>query len=113
MSFDKVAELADEYLVKIAEKHYENNAPLDIKSDDLSWLDAGERWLVKQNGKNDKFLPHNPPSTIASEKIWDKAKKSVKKYWKKYEEPWAVVYDVYRKMGGKKKKKKVKKKKSS
>ncbi len=110
MTFQKVAELADEFQIKIAEKHYDETAPDDVKADDISWVDAGERWLIKQNGKNDKFLPHNPPGAIASEKIWDKAKKSVKKYWKKYDEPWAVVYDVYRKMGGKPKKKKKKKK---
>jgi hypothetical protein len=111
MSFVKVAELAEEFLIKIAERHYEDNAPADVKSDDLKWVDPGERWLIKQNGKNDKFLPHNPPGAIASEKIWDKAKKAVKKYWKKYDEPWAVVYDVYRKMGGKPKAKKKKKSK--
>ena len=111
MSFEKVAELAEDFMIKIAERHYEGNAPEDVKADDLTWVDAGERLLIKQNGKNDKFLPHNPPGAIASEKIWDKAKKAVKKYWKKYEEPWAVVYDVYRKMGGKPKKKKSKKKK--
>lgn len=111
MSFEKVAELAEEFMIKIAERHYEDNAPEDVKADDLTWLDAGERWLIKQNGTNDKFLPHNPPPVISSEKTWDKAKKAVKKYWKKYKEPWAVVYDVYRKMGGKTKKKKSKKKK--
>jgi hypothetical protein len=111
MSFDKVADLADDYLAKIAARHYEDNAPLDVKSEDLTWLDPGERWLIKQNGTNDKYLPHNPPGVVASEKTWDRAKKSVKKYWKKYDEPWAVVYDVYRKMGGKLKKKKSKKKK--
>lgn len=112
MSFDKVAEIAEEYTIKIAERHYDAHAPDDVKADDLTWLDAGERWLIKQNGCNDKFLPHNPPGAIASEKTWNKAKKAVKKYWKKYKEPWAVVYDVYRKMGGKPKKKKSKKKKS-
>lgn len=111
MSFEKVAELAEDFTIKIAERQYEDNAPDDVKADDIKWVDAGERWLIKQNGKNDKFLPHNPPGAIASERIWDKAKKAVKKYWKKYDEPWAVVYDVYRKMGGKPKKKKSKKKK--
>lgn len=111
MSFDKVAEIAEEYAIKLAEKHYGANAPDEVSADDLTWLDAGERWLIKQNKDNEKYLPHNPPGTIASEKTWDRAKKSVKKYWKKYKEPWAVVFDVYRKMGGKLKKKKKSKKK--
>lgn len=87
MSFSKVAELANEFVIKIAEYQYEDQAPADVKNsefcaDDISDLDA---------------------------KIWNRAKKSVKKYWNKYDEPWAVVYDVYRKMGGKPQKKKKKK----
>lgn len=114
MSFAKVAELADEFLVKIAERHYEDNAPEDCKAKDLSWIDEETRREIKENGKKHEYIPfdkaHNPPGAIANEKIWNKAKKAVKKYWKKYDEPWAVVYDVYRKMGGKPKKKSKKKK---
>lgn len=110
MSFEKVAELAEEFVIKIAERHYEDNAPEDVTADDITWVDEETRKEIKNNGKNDKYLPHNPPGAIASEKTWDKAKKAVKKYWKKYKEPWAVVYDVYRKMGGKPKKKSKKKK---
>lgn len=106
MSFDKVAELADQFQVKIAERHYDEHAPQDVKSKDISWVDEETRQEIKANGKNSKYLPHNPPGAIASEKTWDKAKKAVKKYWKKYDEPWAVVYSVYRRMGGKPKKKK-------
>lgn len=109
MSFEKVAELAEDFIVKIAERHYEDKAPDDVKCEDIRWVDDETRKEIKNNGKNPKYLPHNPPSAIASEKIWDKAKKAVKKYWKGYEEPWAVVYDVYRKMGGKPKKKSKKK----
>ena len=109
MSFEKVAELAEEFTVKIAERHYEDNAPEDVTADDISWIDEETRREIKENGKNDEYKPfdkvHNPPGAIASEKTWDRAKKAVKKYWKKYKEPWAVVYDVYRKMGGKPKKK--------
>jgi hypothetical protein len=111
MSFAKVAELAEDFNIKIAERHFEENAPEDVKADDLNWISAGEKWLIKQNGTDPEFKPHNPPGAIASEKTWNKAKKAVKKYWKKYDEPWAVVYDVYRKMGGKPKKKSKKKKK--
>lgn len=106
MSFEKIAELAEEFTVKIAEYQYDKEAPKDKKAKDINWITEEERALIKQNGKDPTFKPHNPPGSIASEKIWDKAKKAVKKYWKKYDEPWAVVYDVYRNMGGKKKKKK-------
>ena len=113
MSFAKVAELADEFVIKIAEQHYEDKAPKDVKAKDLDWIDEQSRQEILDNGKSEEYIPfdksHNPPSTIRSEKIWDRAKKSVKKYWKKYDEPWAVVYDVYKKMGGKPKKKSKKK----
>ena len=100
MSFEKIAELAEDFVIKIAERHYEDNAPEDVKAKDIRWVDEETRQEIKNNSKNPKYLPHNPPGAIASEKTWDKAKKAVKKYWKKYDEPWAVVYDVYRKMGG-------------
>lgn len=110
MSFDKIAELANEFQIKIAERHYDDHAPQDVKAKDITWVDADTRLTIKENGTDDKYLPHNPPGAIDSEKIWNKAKKAVKKYWGKYKEPWAVVYDVYRKMGGKPKKKSKKKK---
>lgn len=114
MSFEKIAELADEFTIKLAEKQYDEQAPEDIKSKDITWIDEETRREIQDNGKKPEYKPfdksHNPPGAIGSEKIWDRAKKSVKKYWKKYDEPWAVVYDVYRKMGGKPKKKSKKKK---
>jgi hypothetical protein len=110
MSFDKVAELADEFAIKLAEQHYADNEPDDVRAGDLTWIDDITRREILENGKKPEYKPfdkaHNPPGLIADEKTWNRAKKAVKKYWKKYEEPWAVVYDVYRKMGGKKKKKK-------
>lgn len=113
MSFDKVAQLAEEFVVKLAEKHYDDHAPDDVKSKDLTWIDEETRREIQDNGKKPEYKPfdkaHNPPGAISNEKIWDRAKKSVKKYWKNYSEPWAVVYDVYRKMGGKAKKKPKKK----
>ena len=79
----------------------------------MKWLDEQSRAEIKFNGKNTEYQPfdksHNPPGAIVDEKVWNRAKKSVKKYWKKYDEPWAVVYDVYLKMGGKPKKKSKKK----
>lgn len=113
MGLEKLAELADKYVIKIAEHHYEENPPPNVKTEDLDWLDEEARREVKSQGKSPEYKPfdkpHNPPSAIASEKTWDKAKKAVKKYWKKYDEPWAVVMHVYKNMGGKAKKKSKKK----
>lgn len=109
MSFAKVAELAEEFVIKVAEHHYEDHEPEACKAEDIKWVDEETRKEIKNNGTNPTYKPHNPPGQIASEKTWDRAKKAVKKYWKKYDEPWAVVYDVYRKMGGKPKKKSKKK----
>lgn len=89
MSLQKIAELAEEFAIKIAEYKYENEAPQDVKSADIGWLDD---------------------NSAIDEKTWSRAKKVVKKYWKKYDEPWAVVYDVYRRMGGGTKKTKKKSK---
>lgn len=106
MTFQKICRLADYLTIKIAEHQYQDQPPENVKASDIDWVDPETQQTIRDNGKNDKYLPHNPPGAIADEKIWDRAKKVVKKYWKKYEEPWAVVYDVYRKMGGKPKKKK-------
>lgn len=106
MSFVKVCQLAEQFIEKIAEHHYEDHAPEDKKAEDIKWITEEERKLIKENGTNSTFKPHNPPSSVASEKTWDRAKKVTKKYWKNYKEPWAVVYHVYQRMGGKKPKKK-------
>jgi hypothetical protein len=101
MSFEKIAELAKEFTIKLAEKSYDEKAPADKKASDFS---PEEQAFIKSLSKKD----NNPAqdSNDLDEKVWKRAKKTVKKYWKKYDEPWAVVYDVYRKMGGKPKKKK-------
>jgi len=52
------------------------------------------------------------PSFIADQKIWNRAKKVTKKYWKDYENPYPVVVSVYKNMGGKMKKKRKKKQSS-
>jgi hypothetical protein len=112
MSFEKIAELAEEFVIKIAEHHYSDNAPDDIRSKDITWVDEKTRQEIRENGKKEEYIPfdkpHNPPGSVIDPKVWKRAKKAVKPYWKKYEEPWAVVYDVYRKMNGKTKKKKKK-----
>jgi hypothetical protein len=115
MSLQKLAELAEEFAIKIAEAHYAGKEPEDVKAEDLSWIDEQTFQEIKENGTSQEYIPfdksHNPPGAVASEKTWNRAKKAVKPYWKKYSEPWAVVMDVYQKMGGKSKKRKKKKEK--
>jgi hypothetical protein len=104
MSFDKVAELAKEFTIKLAENQYANKAPADKKASDFSPEEAA---FIKSLSKKDNNQVQD--ENEIDEKVWKRAKKAVKKYWKKYDEPWAVVYDVYKKMGGKAKKKSKKK----
>lgn len=115
MSFQKVAELAEEFLIKIAEHKYETEAPPDVTVDDLDWLDEQTRAEIKFNGKNPEYQPfdktHNPPGAVGDPKIWERAKKAVKPYWKNYKEPWGTVFHVYKMMHGKTKKQKRKNKK--
>lgn len=103
MTFDKVAELAKEFTIKIAEHQYEDKAPADKKASDFS---PEEESFINSLSKKDNNQAQDVNDI--DEKIWKRAKKAVKKYWKGYDEPWAVVYDVYRKMGGKPQKKKKK-----
>ena len=42
----------------------------------------------------------NPPSWVADEALWERAKLAVRPYWDNYSEPWAVVASVYEQMGG-------------
>lgn len=42
----------------------------------------------------------NPPSWVADEETWDRAKQQVAPYWEEYDDPWAVVTTVYEQMGG-------------
>jgi hypothetical protein len=104
MSFEKVAELTQEFTIKIAEHQYADKAPADKKASDFS---SEEEAFINSLSKKDNNQAQDVNEI--DEKIWKRAKKAVKKYWKSYDEPWAVVYDVYRKMGGKPKKKSKKK----
>lgn len=105
MSFAKVAELAKEFAIKLAEHSYADKAPTDKKASDFS---PEEEAFINSIAKKDNNQAQDVNDADLDEKTWKRAKKAVKKYWKKYDEPWAVVYDVYRKMGGKPKKKKKK-----
>lgn len=87
-------------------------APMrNFTSDDLHWLDESQRHYVRRMGKEVESSL-NPPPFVADKKVWQRAKKVTKKYWKKYDEPYAVVLDVYKNMGGKIKKKKKKRSKN-
>lgn len=101
---DKVAELAKQFVIKIAENQYETKAPPDKKASDFG---PEEREFINHMAKQDENMAQDVADL--DDKIWKKAKKAVKKYWKKYEEPYAVVYHVYKNMGGKPAKKKKKK----
>jgi hypothetical protein len=103
MSYAKVAELAEEFAIKLAEHDYENKAPADKKASDFS---PEEEAFINSLSKKDNNQTQDVNDVHVDEKTWKRAKKAVKKYWKGYDEPWAVVYDVYKKMGGKTKKKK-------
>lgn len=104
MSFLKIAELANKFVIKIAEHQYDSKSPSDKKASDFS---PDERDFIKSLTDENQVDENNVGQL--DEATWKRAKKSVKKYWNKYDEPWAVVYDVYRKMGGKPAKKKKKK----
>jgi len=101
MSFEKVAALAEEFVIKIAEYQLSSKAPAAKKASDFS---PEEEAFINSLSKKDNNQAQDVNDI--DEKVWKRAKKAVKKYWKGYDEPWAVVYDVYRKMGGKPKKKK-------
>ena len=102
MTFQKVTELAEEFQIKVAEYQYSDKAPADKKASDFS---PEEATFIRSLSKKDNNQADENDTEI-DEKTWKRAKKAVKKYWKKYDEPWAVVYDVYKKMGGKPQKKK-------
>lgn len=82
----------------------------NITADDLE-LNNEDREYIRGMGKSYDEPNHpNPPSFIASEKTWKREKKILKKRWKKYDQPYAVLTDLYEKLGGKFKSKKRKKK---
>jgi hypothetical protein len=63
-------------------------------------LNREERDWVALDPKN-PGRPDNPPGFVDDEDAWDRAKASVKKHWNDYDEPYAVVMSVYKKMTGK------------
>ena len=99
-----MAELAVEFQIKLAENKYEKEAPPDKKASDFSPEEAS---FIRSLSKADNNQAQD--ENDLDEKTWKRAKKAVKPYWKKYEEPYAVTMYVYKRMGGKSKKKKGKK----
>lgn len=110
MELYRIIALANEFFIKAAE---EKLPWPEMRPEDLKWLDSETIEEIKENEKNEHYKPrgklHNPPSMIADEKIWDRAKKAVKPYQKKYKNKWPIVFTVYRSMHGRLKKKKKKK----
>jgi hypothetical protein len=100
MSFAKVAELAIEFTIKLAENKYEDKAPPDKKASDFSPEEAA---FIRSLSQKDDNQVQDENEIKIDEKTWKRAKKAVKPYWKKYKEPYAVVYSVYSKMKPKKK----------
>lgn len=107
MSLAKVAKLAEEFQIKLAEQQYATKAPPDKKASDFN---PEEQSFIESLSKQDNNKLQDVNDLEIDEKTWNRAKKAVKKYWKKYDEPWAVVFSVYKNMGGKPKKKSKKKK---
>lgn len=91
-----MAALAEEFVIKIAEYQLSDKAPDAKKASDFS---PEEEAFINSLSKKDNNQAQDKNNL--DEKVWNRAKKAVKKYWKGYEEPWAVVYDVYKKMSGK------------
>jgi hypothetical protein len=79
------------------------DAPKNVKAKDITWISEEDRKQLKNWGTQ-KEVVGNPPSWVENKAIWTRAKKEVKKHWKKYEEPYGVIAHVYRSMGGKTKK---------
>lgn len=77
MSFTKICQLATEFEQKV---------------------------LDDQSAQDEQEAKTQVPSWVAQPSTWIRAKKQIKKYWKKYEEPYGAVVNVYKMMGGKKKK---------
>jgi hypothetical protein len=110
-----ISDLAEEFIIKLAEYKYANEPPPEAKLEDLEGIDEQTRAEIKFNDKhkNEEYQPfdkaHNPPGGVSSEKTWNRAKKAVKPYWSKYKNPWSTVVKVFKDMGGTFKKRKQKK----
>jgi hypothetical protein len=90
MDIELISQLVIEYLTKVAEM----KPPKEVKCSELKELTPDERAELK--GWGYEFHPKgNPPSWVAEPKKWARAKKIMKRYWKKYEEPFGSVAALY------------------
>lgn len=95
-SDEEKGESADKELRDAAKKH----AAVVGKMAEDGKLDPEDlKWAKDYDPEEDG----NPPQAIANEDIWERAKEAVDPEGKgaKYDEPYAVVMSVYKKMGGK------------
>jgi len=99
------ASLEPASLLSVLAAFDKDEAPKDVKISSLTWLDKEDRKQLKDWGTAEE-VEGNPPKWVADPAKWKRAKKVVKKYWKNYEEPYAITAHVYENMGGKVKKKK-------
>ena len=107
----KLAEVFENKLWLEANGRKKTEAPPEANLTELAKvLDPREMALIKINDEYDDYYPHNPPASVASEKTWNRAKKLIKRYWKKYKSPWGAVFQLYLDLGGKLKKPKKRKK---
>jgi hypothetical protein len=82
----------------------------DISADDLDFLDDHQKGYIRMLGK-DVNSPYNPPPFVPKQDKakWQRAKKIVKKHWKRYKDPYAIVTFLYHdQFGGRIKKRKSK-----
>ena len=77
----------------------------DTSMANLHWLAPEWQHQLRQWGQRENVIG-NPPAWASSERIWDRAKKVVKPYWRKYRYPYKIVAKVFKQMGGKVKHKK-------
>jgi len=62
------------------------------------WHCAERTWI--ESGGTDRHRADNPPGWVMDERVWTEAKEAVAQRWDDYQNPWAVVVDVYKAKGG-------------
>lgn len=91
-----------------SEDQNEDSEEAADKSEDATLVDEAAEKVSSGNGDKklmelakDVTEENNPPEWVASEAIWERAKKAVEPKWDDYDQPYAVVAHVYESMGGK------------
>jgi hypothetical protein len=57
-------------------------------------------WEWVQRGSNALARSDNPPAWVADEPLWVRAREAVRPRWDDYVQPWAVVVQTYKALGG-------------